>query len=86
VCSRSTSSSRQTHLPQGEGELVRHLLDAGLDEVGAAVAGVLVTVSVEAAIVFGVVANAVAAVLGYILIPGGGEDATAAETAETATA
>jgi MFS family permease len=54
--------------------------------IGAAVAGVLVTVSVEAAIVFGVVANAVAAVLGYILIPGGGEDATAAETAETATA
>jgi hypothetical protein len=37
--------------------------------IGAAVAGVLVGFSIEAAIVFGVVANALGAVLAYLLIP-----------------
>jgi predicted MFS family arabinose efflux permease len=37
--------------------------------IGAALAGVLVTVSVEAAIVFGVAANVAAAILAYLLIP-----------------
>ena len=37
--------------------------------IGAALAGVLVTVSVEAAIVFGVAANIAAAILAYLLIP-----------------
>ena len=43
--------------------------------IGAAVAGVLVTVSIEAAIVFGVVANVVAVLLGYFMIPGSDEAA-----------
>ena len=43
--------------------------------IGAAVAGILVTVSIEAAIVFGVVANVVAVLLGYFLIPGSDEAA-----------
>jgi hypothetical protein len=37
--------------------------------IGAALAGVLVTVSIEAAIVFGVAANIAAAILAYLLIP-----------------
>jgi MFS family permease len=37
--------------------------------IGAAVAGIMVTVSIEAAIVFGVAANAAAALIGYLLIP-----------------
>jgi len=37
--------------------------------IGAAIAGVLVTYSIEGAIVFGVVANLAGAVLGYALIP-----------------
>jgi predicted MFS family arabinose efflux permease len=37
--------------------------------IGAALAGVLVTVSIEAAIVFGVTANIAAAILAYLLIP-----------------
>ena len=37
--------------------------------IGAAVAGIMVTVSIEAAIVFGVAANAAGALLGYLLIP-----------------
>jgi predicted MFS family arabinose efflux permease len=37
--------------------------------IGAALAGVLVTVSIEAAIVFGVAANVAAAILAYMLIP-----------------
>ena len=37
--------------------------------IGAALAGVLVTVSIEAAIVFGVAANVAAAILAYLLIP-----------------
>jgi MFS family permease len=43
--------------------------------IGAAVAGVLVTFSVEAAIVFGVVGNIVAVLLGWWLLPPGDEDA-----------
>jgi MFS family permease len=42
--------------------------------VGAAAAGVLVGVSIEAAIVFGVVANVAAAVLAYALIPRADEE------------
>ena len=46
--------------------------------IGAAVTGVILSVwSVEAAIVFGVAANALGSLLGYILIPRGDEDATA---------
>jgi MFS family permease len=41
--------------------------------IGAALAGVLVTVSIEAAIVFGVAANVLAAILTYLLIPRGDE-------------
>ncbi len=37
--------------------------------IGAALAGVLVTVSIEAAIIFGVAANVAAAILAYLLIP-----------------
>jgi predicted MFS family arabinose efflux permease len=37
--------------------------------IGAAIAGVLVTYSIEGAIVFGVVANLAGALLGYALIP-----------------
>ena len=42
--------------------------------IGAALAGVLVGFSIEAAIVFGVVANVTAALLGYWLIPRGDEE------------
>jgi MFS family permease len=42
--------------------------------IGAAVAGVLVGVSIEAAIVFGLVANLAGALLAQLLIPGGEED------------
>jgi MFS family permease len=49
--------------------------------IGAALAGVLVTVSIEAAIVFGVAANILAAVLGYVLIPRGDADSPPAMTA-----
>ena len=48
--------------------------------VGAAVAGVLVTYSIEAAIVFGVTANVIAVILGYVLIPRGDEDAVGASS------
>lgn len=41
--------------------------------IGAALAGLLVTVSIEAAIVFGVAANVAAVILGLILIPSGDE-------------
>jgi MFS family permease len=50
--------------------------------IGAAVTGVILSVwSVEAAIVFGVAANALGSLLGYILIPRGDEDATGPATA-----
>jgi predicted MFS family arabinose efflux permease len=42
--------------------------------IGAALAGVLVGFSIEAAIVFGVVANVAGALLGYWLIPGSDEE------------
>jgi MFS family permease len=48
--------------------------------IGAAIGGVLVGVSLEAAVVFAVVANAAGAVLAYLLIPDPGE-ATGADTA-----
>jgi hypothetical protein len=41
--------------------------------IGAALAGVLVGVSIEVAIVFGVIANLAGAVLAQLLIPGGAE-------------
>lgn len=41
--------------------------------IGAALAGLLVTVSIEAAIVFGVAANVAAVILGLVLIPSGDE-------------
>jgi hypothetical protein len=44
--------------------------------IGAAVAGILVTYSIEGAIVFGVVANVAAALLGYLLIPRSDEAVT----------
>ena len=43
--------------------------------IGAAIAGVLVTVSIEAAILFGVAANVAAAILGLVLIPNSDEEA-----------
>ena len=46
--------------------------------IGAAVAGVLVGVSLEAAIVFGVIANLSGAVLAYLLIPRSGEETAGA--------
>src|ERR1035437_6060632 len=42
--------------------------------IGAALAGILVGFSIEAAIVFGIVANATAVLLGYWLIPRGDDD------------
>ena len=53
--------------------------------IGAAVAGVLVTVSIEAAIVFGVAANVIAVVFGYLLIPRGDDDAPAPAAGASAT-
>jgi predicted MFS family arabinose efflux permease len=41
--------------------------------IGAALAGMLVTVSIEAAIVFGVAANVAAVILGWLMIPSGDE-------------
>lgn len=49
--------------------------------IGAAVAGVIVTISIEAAIVFGVVANILAAVLAFALIPRADEEADGDESA-----
>ncbi|MGD0020071.1 MAG: MFS transporter [Candidatus Limnocylindrales bacterium] len=49
--------------------------------IGAALAGVLVTVSIEAAIVFGVAANIAAALLTFLLIPRGDEPEAAAPLA-----
>ncbi len=46
--------------------------------IGAAVAGIIVTNSIEAAIVFGVAANVAGALLGYLLIPRADEAATGA--------
>jgi hypothetical protein len=46
--------------------------------IGAALAGVLVGVSLEAAIVFGVIANLAGAVLASLLIPRPGEETAGA--------
>ena len=48
--------------------------------IGAALAGALVGISIEAAIVFAVVANAAGAVLAWLLIPNPGEEGEAAAT------
>jgi len=50
--------------------------------IGAAVAGVLVTFSIEAALVFGVATNIVAVFLGWWLLPSGDEDSLAAGSNE----
>ncbi len=54
--------------------------------IGAAIAGVLVTVSIEAAILFGVAANVAAAILGVVLIPNSDEEAAGEAAGEAAAA
>jgi Na+/melibiose symporter-like transporter len=50
--------------------------------IGAAVAGVLVTFSIEAALIFGVATNIIAVFLGWWLLPSGDEDGIAPEASE----